>query len=112
MGALEPSRHLLFLPVFLTVGGLSPVQAQSECSCSSVSPGVLAGIVLGDLVLTLLIALAVYSLGRLIPRGRGRGTAEGTRKQRIAETESPYQELQGQRPDVYSDLNTQRQYYK
>nr|XP_048294442.1 TYRO protein tyrosine kinase-binding protein isoform X2 [Myodes glareolus] len=103
MGALEPSRHLLFLPVFLTVG---------ECNCSPVSPGVLAGIVLGDLVLTLLIALAVYSLGRLIPRGRGRGTAEGTRKQRIAETESPYQELQGQRPDVYSDLNTQRQYYK
>lgn len=48
-----------------------------ECSCSPVSPGVLAGIVLGDLVLTLLIALAVYSLGRLIPRGRGRGTAEG-----------------------------------
>lgn len=31
----------------------------------------LAGIVLGDLVLTLLIALAVYSLGRLFPRGRG-----------------------------------------
>lgn len=48
-----------------------------ECNCSPVSPGVLAGIVLGDLVLTLLIALAVYSLGRLIPRGRGRGTAEG-----------------------------------
>lgn len=36
-----------------------------------VSPGVLAGIVLGDLVLTLLIALAVYSLGRMFPRGRG-----------------------------------------
>lgn len=31
----------------------------------------LVGIVLGDLVLTLLIALAVYSLGRLVPRGRG-----------------------------------------
>lgn len=31
----------------------------------------LAGIVLGDLVLTLLIALAVYSLGRLVPRRRG-----------------------------------------
>lgn len=39
------------------------------------SPGVLAGIVLGDLVLTLLIALAVYSLGRLVSRGRG--TTEG-----------------------------------
>ncbi|XP_036042529.1 TYRO protein tyrosine kinase-binding protein [Onychomys torridus] len=110
MGALGPSWHLLFLPVLLAVGGLSPVQAQSDCNCSPVSPGVLAGIVLGDLVLTLLIALAVYSLGRLIPRGRGAG--EGTRKQRIAETESPYQELQGQRPDVYSDLNTQRQYYR
>ncbi|XP_006982095.1 TYRO protein tyrosine kinase-binding protein [Peromyscus maniculatus bairdii] len=110
MGALEPSWHLLLLPALLTVGGLSPVQAQSDCNCSPVSPGVLAGIVLGDLVLTLLIALAVYSLGRVIPRGRG--AAEGTRKQRIAETESPYQELQGQRPDVYSDLNTQRQYYR
>ncbi|XP_045388228.1 TYRO protein tyrosine kinase-binding protein isoform X2 [Lemur catta] len=111
MGGLEPSIRLLFLPLLLTVGGLSPVQAQSECNCASVSPGVLAGIVLGDLVLTLLIALAVYSLGRLVPRGRG--AVEVTRKQqRMTETESPYQELQGQRSDVYSDLNTQRQYYK
>ncbi|XP_051063408.1 TYRO protein tyrosine kinase-binding protein [Phodopus roborovskii] len=107
MGALGPSCHLLLL---LAVGGFSPVQAQSECNCSPVSPGILAGIVLGDLVLTLLIALAVYSLGRLIPRGRG--AAEGIRKQRIAEMESPYQELQGQRPDVYSDLNTHRQYHR
>lgn len=74
------------------------------------SPGVLAGIVLGDLVLTLLIALAVYSLGRLVSRGRG--TTGGAWKQHIAETESPYQELLGQRPEVYSDLNTQRQYYR
>ncbi|KAM5236707.1 TYRO protein tyrosine kinase-binding protein isoform 2-T2 [Ctenodactylus gundi] len=110
MGGLEPSWRLLLLPVLLTVAGLSRVQAQSECNCSPVSPGVLAGIVLGDLVLTLLIALAVYFLGRLVPGGRG--TAEATRKQRITETESPYQELQGQRSDVYSDLNTQRQYYK
>nr|XP_025710377.1 TYRO protein tyrosine kinase-binding protein isoform X1 [Callorhinus ursinus] len=35
-----------------------------------------------------------------------------TRKPRITETESPYQELQGQRSDVYSDLKTQRPYYK
>ncbi|KAL2762611.1 TYRO protein tyrosine kinase-binding protein isoform 4 precursor [Daubentonia madagascariensis] len=101
MRDLEPSRRLLLLPILLTVG---------ECSCAAVSPGVLAGIVLGDLVLTLLIALAVYALGRLVPRGRG--AVEVTRKQRITETESPYQELQGQRSDVYSDLNTQRQYYK
>uniref|UniRef100_A0A8C9KLW3 TYRO protein tyrosine kinase-binding protein n=1 Tax=Panthera tigris altaica TaxID=74533 RepID=A0A8C9KLW3_PANTA len=102
MRVLGPSNRLLFLPLLLTVG---------ECNCSVVSPGVLAGIVLGDLVLTLLIALAVYSLGRLFPRGRGAVDAV-TRKQRITETESPYQELQGQRSDVYSDLNTQRPYYK
>ncbi|XP_014392035.1 PREDICTED: TYRO protein tyrosine kinase-binding protein isoform X2 [Myotis brandtii] len=110
MGGLRPFNRLLFLPLLLTVGGLSPVQSHCECNCSAMSPGVLAGIVLGDLVLTLLIALAVYSLGRLVPRGRG--AVEVTRKQRITETESPYQELQGQRSDVYSDLNTQRQYYK
>ncbi|XP_054444859.1 TYRO protein tyrosine kinase-binding protein isoform X2 [Pteronotus mesoamericanus] len=112
MGGLGPSNRLLLLPLLLTVGGLSRVQAQttSECNCSAVSPGVLAGIVLGDLVLTLLIALAVYSLGRLVPRGQG--AVEVARKQHITETESPYQELQGQRSDVYSDLNTQRQYYK
>ncbi|XP_016076479.1 PREDICTED: TYRO protein tyrosine kinase-binding protein isoform X2 [Miniopterus natalensis] len=110
MGGLGPSNRLLLLPLLLTVGGLSPVQSQSDCNCSVVSPGVLAGIVLGDLVLTVLIALVVYSLGRLVPRGKG--AVEVTRKQRITETESPYQELQGQRSDVYSDLNTQRQYYK
>ncbi|XP_040832338.1 TYRO protein tyrosine kinase-binding protein isoform X5 [Ochotona curzoniae] len=101
MEGLVARNRLLFLPLLLTMG---------ECTCPSVSGGVLAGIVLGDLVLTLLIALAVYSLGRLVPRGRG--TVDVTRKSRIAETESPYQELQGQRSDVYSDLNTQRQYYK
>ncbi|XP_005664563.1 TYRO protein tyrosine kinase-binding protein isoform X1 [Sus scrofa] len=109
MGRLGPSNGLL--PLLLAVGGFSLVQAQRECSCSAVSPGILAGIVLGDLVLTLLIALAVYSLGRLVPRTRGAVDAV-TRKQHIAETESAYQELQGQRSDVYSDLNTQRQYYK
>ncbi|CAD7692756.1 unnamed protein product [Nyctereutes procyonoides] len=111
MGVLGPSNRLLFLPLLLSMGGFSPIQAQDGCNCPVVSPGVLAGIVLGDLVLTLLIALAVYSLGRMFPRGRGAVEAV-TRKQRITETESPYQELQGQRSDVYSDLNTQRPYYK
>uniref|UniRef100_A0A452E8M3 TYRO protein tyrosine kinase-binding protein n=1 Tax=Capra hircus TaxID=9925 RepID=A0A452E8M3_CAPHI len=111
MGGLRPSDRLLSL--LLTVGGELGASAASglKCNCSSLSPGVLAGIVLGDLMLTLLIALAVYSLGRLVPRGRGAAEAV-TRKQHITETESPYQELQGQRTDVYSDLNTQRPYYK
>uniref|UniRef100_A0A8D1G1N2 TYRO protein tyrosine kinase-binding protein n=1 Tax=Sus scrofa TaxID=9823 RepID=A0A8D1G1N2_PIG len=72
------SVYLLFLS-----SGFSLVQAQRECSCSAVSPGILAGIVLGDLVLTLLIALAVYSLGRLVPRTRGAVDSEWGR-QRMA----------------------------
>ncbi|KAM5207740.1 TYRO protein tyrosine kinase-binding protein isoform 2-T2 [Hipposideros larvatus] len=107
MRDLGPSNRLLLLPLLLI---MDVPHTFPECNCSAVSPGVLAGIVLGDLVLTLLIALAVYSLGRLVPRGKG--AVEVTKKQRITETESPYQELQGQRSDVYSDLNTQRQYYK
>ncbi|XP_007536962.1 TYRO protein tyrosine kinase-binding protein [Erinaceus europaeus] len=111
MGVPGPSTMLLLLPLLLILADFSPAQAQQECNCSVVSPGVLAGIVLGDLVLTLLIALAVYSLGRLVPQSRGPVEAM-SRKQRMAETESPYQELQGQRSDVYSDLNSQRQYYR
>ncbi|KAM9225637.1 TYRO protein tyrosine kinase-binding protein isoform 2-T2 [Dugong dugon] len=110
MGGVRPSRRLLLLAFLLTAGGLSPAQAQSECKCAVISPGALAGIVLGDLLLTFLIALAVYSLGRLVPQKRG--AVEMTGKQRMNQTESPYQELQGPRSDVYSDLNTQRQYYK
>ncbi|XP_023598006.1 TYRO protein tyrosine kinase-binding protein [Trichechus manatus latirostris] len=110
MGGIRPSRRLLLLAFLLTAGGLSPAQAQSECKCATMSPGVLAGIVLGDLLLTLLIALAVYSLGRLVPQKRG--AAEMSGKQRMNQTESTYQELQGPRSDVYSDLNTQRQYYR
>lgn len=60
----------------------NPCATFSECNCSAVSPGVLAGIVLGDLVLTLLIALAVYSLGRLFPRGRGAVDGEWGRQGR------------------------------
>ncbi|XP_006867405.1 PREDICTED: TYRO protein tyrosine kinase-binding protein isoform X4 [Chrysochloris asiatica] len=101
MAGIRPSSRLLLLPLLLTVG---------ECKCPALGPAVLAGIVLGDLVLTLLIALAVYSLGRLVSQKRG--TVERTGKQRITEMESPYQELQGQKPDVYSDLKIQRQYYK
>lgn len=110
MRGLGPSNTLLLLPLLLTLTDISPVWAVEGCSCSSLSPGVLVGIVLGDLVLTLFIALAVYALGRLVPRARG--NTEGSRKQHMTETESPYQELQGQRLDVYSDLNSQRPYYK
>ncbi|XP_072472479.1 TYRO protein tyrosine kinase-binding protein isoform X4 [Notamacropus eugenii] len=86
----------LVLALLLTPG--------ESTSCTSVGPGILAGIVLGDLVLTILIALAVYYLGRLVP--------PVSKKQRMTETESPYQELQGHRTDVYSDLTPQQGFYR
>ncbi|XP_068934777.1 TYRO protein tyrosine kinase-binding protein isoform X2 [Petaurus breviceps papuanus] len=92
----------LVLALLLTPGESS--------TCTSVSPGVLAGIVLGDLVLTILLALAVYYLGRLVPPGRN--APEASKKQRMTETESPYQELQGHRADVYSDLTPQQAFYR
>ncbi|XP_020833475.2 TYRO protein tyrosine kinase-binding protein isoform X2 [Phascolarctos cinereus] len=107
-----PTLHLaLVLALFLTPGGFNPVCAQNESSpCTAVGPGVLAGIVLGDLVLTILIALAVYYLGRLVPSGRN--APEASKKQRMTETESPYQELQGHRSDVYSDLTPQQGFHR
>ncbi|XP_074074936.1 TYRO protein tyrosine kinase-binding protein isoform X1 [Macrotis lagotis] len=101
----------LVLALLLTPGGFNPVWAHNEASsCPSVGPGILAGIVLGDLVLTILIALAVYYLGRLVPSGRN--APEASKKQRITETESPYQELQDHRSDVYSDLTAQGGFYR
>ncbi|XP_038622834.1 TYRO protein tyrosine kinase-binding protein isoform X2 [Tachyglossus aculeatus] len=108
---MKPGSPLLGLLLVL----LGNVQAQSQKDCSGcypVSPGILAGIILGDLALTLLIALAVYYLARMVPltRGAAGAAADVSRKQRTTEPESHYQELQGPRTDIYSDLNTQRRY--
>ncbi|XP_028921180.1 TYRO protein tyrosine kinase-binding protein-like isoform X2 [Ornithorhynchus anatinus] len=108
---MKPGSSLLGL--LLALLGNVRGQSQNGCSgCYPVTPGVLAGIILGDLALTLFIALAVYYLARMVARPRGTAGAAGdaSRKQRTTETESHYQELQGPRSDIYSDLNTQRRY--
>nr|XP_006110312.1 TYRO protein tyrosine kinase-binding protein isoform X1 [Pelodiscus sinensis] len=79
----------------------------TDCtSCPQMSGGVIAGLVVGDLLLTLLIALAVYCLASKIHGRRGAmgTTPEEVKKSHGPEAESPYQELQGQRMDVYSEL--------
>ncbi|XP_067411472.1 TYRO protein tyrosine kinase-binding protein-like [Emydura macquarii macquarii] len=86
---------------------LGSVNAQRDCTgCPNLSGGLIAGLVLGDLLLTLLIAVAVYFLASKIHRQRGAlSSAQGNvKKPHIPELESPYQELQGQRSDIYSDL--------
>uniref|UniRef100_A0A8C8VGU3 TYRO protein tyrosine kinase-binding protein n=1 Tax=Pelusios castaneus TaxID=367368 RepID=A0A8C8VGU3_9SAUR len=86
---------------------LGSVNAQRDCTgCPQLSGGMIAGLVLGDLLLTLLIALAVYFLAGKIHRQQGAtGSAQGNaKKPHNLELESPYQELQGQKMDIYSDL--------
>ncbi|KAH1180080.1 TYRO protein tyrosine kinase-binding protein isoform X1 [Mauremys mutica] len=83
---------------------LGSVNAQRDCTgCPQLSGGLIAGLVVGDLLLTLLIALAVYCLAGKIHHLRGSAQAE-VKKPPATEMESPYQELQGQRLDIYSDL--------
>ncbi|CAM5124651.1 unnamed protein product [Natator depressus] len=83
---------------------LGSVNAQRDCTgCPEVSGGLIAGLVMGDLLLTLFIALAVYFLAGKIHHQRESARGE-VKKSPNAEMESPYQELQGQRLDIYSDL--------
>ncbi|XP_006020619.1 TYRO protein tyrosine kinase-binding protein isoform X2 [Alligator sinensis] len=98
---MEPPEHAL-LGALLAWALLGSVQGQQGCGgCPALGGGALAGLVLGDLVLTLLIALAVYCLAT---RCRLPSSSGDVKKPCAPEVESPYQELQGQRTEIYSDL--------
>ncbi|KAJ8287628.1 hypothetical protein COCON_G00002870 [Conger conger] len=105
-------------------GLFGPVVGQQDCrSCIHLEIGTVVGIIVADIVLTLLIALSVFFfVSRLKKRTRlealeikektqsktqAKTQAMSTRKK--PEAESPYQELQGVQDDVYSDL---RQFQK
>ncbi|XP_033928225.1 TYRO protein tyrosine kinase-binding protein [Melopsittacus undulatus] len=70
--------------------------AEGDCSSCLPGPGPIAALVAADVIMTLLIAGGAYCLG-----GRGR---RGEAKPRPPEVEPTYQELQGPRGDVYSEL--------
>ncbi|XP_074995554.1 TYRO protein tyrosine kinase-binding protein isoform X2 [Calonectris borealis] len=67
-----------------------------HCSSCLPGPGPIAALVVADIVMTLLIAGGAYCLA-----GRSQ---RGAVKPRPPETESTYQELQGTRRDIYSEL--------
>ncbi|XP_061452479.1 TYRO protein tyrosine kinase-binding protein isoform X1 [Rhineura floridana] len=71
-------------------------------NCYQLSPGVIAGVVLGDLLLTLLIALAVYYVAGCIYQRQSTNSADLKKPPQ----ESQYEELQGHRMDIYSDLKS------
>ncbi|XP_054855647.1 TYRO protein tyrosine kinase-binding protein [Eublepharis macularius] len=90
---------------------LGAVQAQGDCSnCYHLSPGAIAGVVLGDLLLTLLIAVAVYYVATCFYKRQL--ASSDLKKSRTAETESPYQELDARGLDLYSELKNSRSNFK
>ncbi|XP_041319180.1 TYRO protein tyrosine kinase-binding protein, partial [Pyrgilauda ruficollis] len=70
--------------------------AEPECSGCLPGPGPIAALVVADVIMTLLIAGGAYWLA-----GRGRRAPP---KPRPPEQDSHYQELQGARADLYSEL--------
>ncbi|XP_042296749.1 TYRO protein tyrosine kinase-binding protein [Sceloporus undulatus] len=95
----------LGIPVLHILLGLACAQLgaaqQRDCgNCYQLSPGAIAGVVLGDLLLTLLIALAVYYVASCIYQRQSAASSDIKKSQH----ESHYEELQGHRLDVYSDI--------
>ncbi|KAJ1132349.1 hypothetical protein NDU88_010663 [Pleurodeles waltl] len=97
----------LLLGVLWACGG---VQGQKDCTeCLQMNIGTISGIIIGDIIVTLLIALAVFLLASKInkkSKKSGRGGDIQKRTTSYAEGVEPtYQELQDHKSDVYSDLS-------
>ncbi|XP_033013987.1 TYRO protein tyrosine kinase-binding protein [Lacerta agilis] len=104
----RPGFPVLHVLLGLAWAQLGAAQAQRDCgSCYQLNPGTIAGVVLGDLLLTLLIALAVYYVAACIHQRQSAGDLKSPPH------ESPYEELQIRGVDIYSDLkNPSRGSYK
>ncbi|XP_015267836.1 PREDICTED: TYRO protein tyrosine kinase-binding protein [Gekko japonicus] len=110
LGACTMSRPQF--PIFHVLLGLASAQlglaqVQGDCgNCYHLSPVAIAGVVLGDLLLTLLIAVAVYYVATCLYQ---RQLASSDHKKPGApENESPYQELDTRGLELYCDLKNSR----
>uniref|UniRef100_A0A671PZS7 TYRO protein tyrosine kinase-binding protein n=1 Tax=Sinocyclocheilus anshuiensis TaxID=1608454 RepID=A0A671PZS7_9TELE len=104
-----------------TVYIMVPMNGLFDCSsCYQLDIGVAIGIITCDIILTLLIALSVYCFvshhkrkgslhthARCCASGRTK-THQPSMRPKTIEVESPYQELYGVQPDIYSDLQQYR----
>ncbi|XP_069460989.1 TYRO protein tyrosine kinase-binding protein-like isoform X2 [Ambystoma mexicanum] len=85
------------------------VQAQKDCvECFQMYIGTMVGIVVADIIVTVLIALAVFLLATKIHNKAKKnqdGNAHKMNSTRAEGTEAVYQELQGPKTDIYSDLS-------
>ncbi|KAG7469166.1 hypothetical protein MATL_G00126070 [Megalops atlanticus] len=91
-------------------GLFGPVAGQQDCrACFHLDTGAVVGIIVGDIILTLLIALSVYCFVSHQKKNRlealeSKGKTHASSKRKKPDLESTYQELQGVQNDVYSDL--------
>ncbi|XP_043936383.1 TYRO protein tyrosine kinase-binding protein-like isoform X2 [Protopterus annectens] len=116
----KKTSMLVFLLILLSVLCATDVtDAQRDCGeCYRMDAGAITGIIVGDIVITVLIALTVfYFANRMNKKARLKGDMKMSEKSSMKmqekckveslETESPYQELHGQKAEIYSDLRHQ-----
>nr|AGQ17903.1 TYRO protein tyrosine kinase-binding protein [Ginglymostoma cirratum] len=97
--------HTLHTLTLLLASIFGAVNGQNGChDCYRVDGGIIAGIVVADVVITIIIAVTIYYFAR---RG-AMNTTSGNGRQKASEskldTESPYEELHGQEHGIYNDL--------
>ncbi|XP_018082065.1 TYRO protein tyrosine kinase-binding protein-like isoform X2 [Xenopus laevis] len=82
------------------------VLATLDCgSCFYLDTGAVIGIVICDVVITVLIALTAYYVSNKIHMKKEEERNTNSKKPDTQEAEPPYEELRNQRMDIYNDLN-------
>ncbi|XP_028679396.1 TYRO protein tyrosine kinase-binding protein [Erpetoichthys calabaricus] len=101
-------KDMSVVALFIFLGILGSTNGQQNCqSCYQLDLSAIVGIIVGDILLTVLIALSVFYFTSRLNKSRLEAIkAQGGLKLKEKEDkdESPYQELQGARSDIYSDL--------
>lgn len=95
--------------LLLLSAALGAAFGQNGCGdCIRLDSGAVAGIVICDVIITILIAATAYCVSSKIQR-RKLMARKKSQKNEMQSTERTYEELQGQRADVYNDLGSLHQ---
>ncbi|XP_041038564.1 TYRO protein tyrosine kinase-binding protein-like [Carcharodon carcharias] len=101
------TSRILTLSLFLSCLLWGVVNGQNGCEdCYRIDAGVIAGIIIGDVMITIMIAMTIYYFAR-------RGVTDGTNGNELpqptskpkVDAESTYEELRGPEKGLYSELN-------
>ncbi|XP_067874723.1 TYRO protein tyrosine kinase-binding protein-like [Heterodontus francisci] len=84
---------------------LGAANGQNGCGdCYRIDAGIIAGIVIGDVLITIVIAVTIYYFASRAAKERKSGDGFALPMDKKPETESPYEELRGPERGVYSEL--------